>query len=99
MSVVTVTKGSSSSTSTQPNHGLRSGNRFSLTGARLPTNHEEARDLRAYHRAVTAKIPIPPEAPDVLISQEQAMPTKITYYASRLDPPSPDELTAGPLVL
>jgi hypothetical protein len=31
----------------------------------LPANHEEVRELRAYQRAVTAKIPIPPEAPDV----------------------------------
>jgi len=34
----------------------------------LPTNHEEVRELRAYQRAVTAKIPIPPEAPDVPVS-------------------------------
>jgi hypothetical protein len=34
----------------------------------LPPDHEEVRDLRAYQRDVTAKIPIPPEAPDVLVS-------------------------------
>jgi hypothetical protein len=31
----------------------------------LSANHEEVRELRAYQRAVTAKIPIPPGAPDV----------------------------------
>jgi hypothetical protein len=34
----------------------------------LPTNHEEVRELRAYQRAVAAKISIPPEAPDVQVS-------------------------------
>jgi hypothetical protein len=34
----------------------------------LPADHEEIRELRAYQQAVTAKIPIPPEAPDVKVS-------------------------------
>jgi hypothetical protein len=34
----------------------------------LPPDHKEVRDLRAYQRDVTAKIPIPPEAADVLVS-------------------------------
>jgi hypothetical protein len=34
----------------------------------LPPDHEEVRELRAYQRDVTAKIPIPPAAPDVLVS-------------------------------
>lgn len=34
----------------------------------LVANHEEVRELRAYQRAVTAKIPIPPEAPDVSVT-------------------------------
>jgi hypothetical protein len=33
----------------------------------LPTSHAEVRELRAYQRGVTAKIPIPPEAPDVAV--------------------------------
>jgi hypothetical protein len=34
----------------------------------LPSNHEDVYELRAYQREVTAKIPIPPGAPDIRIS-------------------------------
>ena len=34
----------------------------------LPPDHGEVRELRAYQRDVTAKIPIPPEAATVLVS-------------------------------
>ena len=35
---------------------------------KLPPDHAEVRDLRAYQREVTAKIPIPPGAVDISIS-------------------------------
>jgi hypothetical protein len=34
----------------------------------LPSDHAEVRDLRTFQREVTAKIPIPPGAPDISIS-------------------------------
>jgi hypothetical protein len=34
----------------------------------LPPDHTEVRDLRAYQREVTAKLPTPPGAPDILLS-------------------------------
>ena len=37
----------------------------------LPPDHEEVRELRAYQRDVTAKIPIPPEAPDILVPRSE----------------------------